>query len=289
LEIESETEGKVSGDKTYTYELQEGYNAELKKGSVKSENETLDDEYVNVSVENNIVKVTTSYYISEKGFGAGYSGDETLDLNINFSVLEIYPEEGALNLKLIYEGEEILSAGVLIDLEAPIQTASNFTITENVTANKTAELIIENLELTEAERAKLIETFGNNFSVNTTKAEIVKGRLIVRHELGDYWVEYSYKSSSPEIDASAETMISNGIKRWLKVLAKNLIENSEKQSEEEVSKLMNGYKIKDLENNETQTQEKTETTNETSATTSNETAEKIPETNATAEAVNETA
>ena len=72
-----------------------------------------------------------------------------------------------------------------------------------------------------------------------TKSEAINNRLIIRNELGDFWVEYSY-----ELDVVAEELenqIGADRVKWLKDIVKIL--SVEEDSSEEVSEFLGNVSI----------------------------------------------
>jgi hypothetical protein len=144
-------------------------------------------------------------------------------------------EPGELEVKLNYNQIEIISLTTLLEegdvvaSEAPeeieeIQTETNLTIISD--------------DLSEEERAILIREFGD-ISLEVREATSKKGFIIVRYELGDYWVEHSY---SEELDqATLESFMERDRVKWLKDIVRRLSEQEE--PEEEVEELIGNYSV----------------------------------------------
>ena len=95
--------------------------------------------------------------------------------------------------------------------------------------------------LTQEELEILIKKFGNEngeIVIKTTKAEEKNGRLILRHELGTYWIEYSYDSDAENLDEMIET----DRNKWLKDIARELLKT--KPESIEIPDLITNYTIK---------------------------------------------
>jgi hypothetical protein len=116
---------------------------------------------------------------------------------------------------LYFEGDKVL-----------VKTNYSETVEENVQVNNTKTINqtkkIENInanELTAEEKSVLSAQFGN-LSVEITKSELFNGRYIVRYELGNYNIEYSYDS-----DLSNETLKSqmeSDKNKWLRDIVATL-------------------------------------------------------------------
>ena len=99
----------------------------------------------------------------------------------------------------------------------------------NVSGNLTfekAEVGDLTISLSDEDLEKLMQKFGENFTVEVTKAEVINGRLLVRLELEEYWTENSYEYKGDiennSIDESLEIQISNDRVRWLSDIVKNI-------------------------------------------------------------------
>ena len=233
-------QGIVFFNSPYQLNLDSEQTVSLVSGSVLNVNsrESLDDSIVNIEYNEQGAVISTDYYKEEKGFGKDYLTGETVkQLKISLNTLNITPEEGNLLVKISYQETEILSLSTQLAL-GETTSVSNETIfdilnqtdklvnqTLNETLNITEKLKLSNV-LTEEEKEILLNEFGNE-SVKTTKAELFNGRLIVKHEVGDYWIEYSYNSEyyseeindSESIDNSIKEEIQDDMIKWLKDLA----------------------------------------------------------------------
>jgi len=228
LELDGTISGTTSADKPFSYILSEGQTVELVSSS----------QDVKVNVENGIASVTTDYFETENGFGSDYIGEETKLLEINLKDLNFIPAPGELKVKLIYGENEIL----LLNTNLSEGIVNNSVVIEqNITLNETEMNVSEitgNFSLSSSEIEILLKEFGN-LSVETTKAEIFNGRIIIRFEIGKYWVEYSYDSDLSD-DSLAFSIEKDRIK-WLKDLAVKFSE--EKNEPEKIEKLLGVHNI----------------------------------------------
>jgi len=62
-------------------------------------------------------------------------------------------------------------------------------------------------------------------SVYITKSEIINGRLVIRFEIGEYWLENSYNADSDKEKLDSEISLDRA--RWIKLLAEKLSETEE--------------------------------------------------------------
>ncbi|MEK6875055.1 MAG: hypothetical protein AABX30_00020 [Nanoarchaeota archaeon] len=219
LDVKTEVNGQVSGDSPYTYILADGQIARLRPGSVRTDYETLSSSDVNLITEGDQLTVTTDYFETEDGFGADYLGDVDETLNINLSSLNLLVNSGNLKVSVVSGSDIIISTSVNL-VSGETSTTTNQTIL-NKTLNMTKTPEIRLVFLTEVEKQALLDKFGNN-SVKTNTAKVFKDRLIVRNEIGDYWIEYSYKYNG-EVTDSLKKEIEKDILRWLKDISKKLI------------------------------------------------------------------
>lgn len=246
LSIENEVSGEVSGDDEFTYDLGDGQTAEIVPGSVKTGSETLKDNDVKLKIENGQVIVTTNYQKKEEGFGKNFVGDKTKDLTFDLSKFNLNLPPGDVTVKVTYEGNDLISLATSLNegeitvanksqipAKKPIEIISPLSPPENIT-----EIVDEPVTLTDSERKTLKDQFGNE-SVKITKAERTSDAIIVRYELGDYWVEHSYAPDTPTDTLKQE--VEEDRTRFLKDLAKKFSEIG--TGSEELSDLIGEYKI----------------------------------------------
>ncbi|MCX6749610.1 MAG: hypothetical protein NTW17_02600 [Candidatus Pacearchaeota archaeon] len=246
VEVQNEVSGTVSAGNPFAYTLQEGEKAEIKPLSVMTGSNQLSENDVSLTTEGNIVTISTTYSEKEEGFGAGYSGDNVKELAIDLSKLNLLMEKGELKVNIIYNNENIVSLQTMlgsgevvgespvIPIEEPeINVPLNETTPINVSVNNSVLNISSVSELTTDEKNVLTNKFGS-ISVDTTEAKAKNGFIIVRYEIGNYWIENSYDSS---LDSSllSSFMESDRIK-FLKDVAQKLSEQLE--SEKEIPELL---------------------------------------------------
>ena len=252
-EFESEISGQVSSGNVFTYTLQEGQRAEIKPRSVKTDSKQLDDDQIILITNGNEITVTTDYSEKETGFGSDYSGSGGKEITIDVSNLGLVLTPGDLKISVVDQGQEIISLTTLIKdegtvsateiVETPSKPEQTTTPTEQQTlpsVNVTPNLpdINPNIELTSEERAVLTKEFGN-LSVQVAEAKSKNGFVIIRYELGDYWVEHSYdeKLSNETLNSYMER---DRIK-WLKDIASNLL--SQEVPEKNLNEFVKNYSV----------------------------------------------
>jgi len=240
VEFEREISGKVSAGETFIYTLQEGERAELKPLSVRTDSKQLSDSDVELRIENNEVIVTTTYSETGEGFGEDYLGSRSKELLIDVSSLNLILEQGDLKISFVDSDQEIISLSTVLE-EGKV--SANETVSEptpeipepdltNETSVSTEETEIYVPEmiisLTEQERTILVEEFGNA-SVEVKEAPPQRGFINIRYELGEYWAESNYDVNlSREI---LESFVDRDIAKWLKEIAKKLLEEPEPEKE----------------------------------------------------------
>ncbi|MFH1311398.1 MAG: hypothetical protein ABIH65_03275 [Nanoarchaeota archaeon] len=243
VEFEREITGEVSGEEIFSYTLQEGERVEIKPRSVRTDSEQLSDSDINLEVKDNEVVVTTEYYETENGFGKDYLGNNTKEIVIDISDLGLILNKGSLKVSLVDSDKEILSLTTILEqgevsanetveqpvseeiIEKPIPE-----INENISEIQTNMTIPETtflpevFELTEAERAVLIQKFGN-IIVKVTEATEQRGFITIRYEIGGYWAEYSYNSNLRR--ETLDLFMEKDKVKWLKDIAKSLSQEEE--------------------------------------------------------------
>ena len=195
------------------------------------------DENLNViktlKIEGNKVTVTTDYSESEEGFGEEYIGSESQDISINLSSINLNTESGDLKVSLVYGNEELVSleTSLVEGEEVSVETAAEIveekevekteeTIT-NTTSGNVTKTEVSSGELSEEEINVLASEFGK-VSVEVTNAERSENGVIVKLELGNYWVEHYY---SPEVsDEKLQELVEEDKVKLLKDLSKKLLE-----------------------------------------------------------------
>ncbi len=249
VEFEREINGQISAGETFTYTLQEGERIELKPRSVKTDSKQLSDNDVELKIEGNEVIVTTDYSEIEKGFGEDYLGSKSKELVIDISSLDLILGQGNLKINLIDSDENVISLEtsleegkidaneIILDepildeptLEVPETDEVDYEIEETDYEIET-EIYVPELvvSLTEQERAILIQEFGNA-SVKVKEAQPKRGFINIRYELGEIWSESNHDANlSREI---LESFIDRDIVKWLKDIAKSLLEEPETETE----------------------------------------------------------
>ena len=243
VEFEREITGEVSGEEIFSYTLQEGERVEIKPRSVRTDSEQLADNDIYLEVKDNEVVVTTEYYETENGFGRDYLGNNTKEIVIDISDLGLILNKGSLKVSLVDSDKEILSLTTILEqgevsanetveqpvseeiIEKPIPE-----INENISEIQTNMTIPETtflpevFELTEAERAVLIQKFGN-IIVKVTEATEQRGFITIRYEIGGYWAEYSYNSNLRR--ETLDLFMEKDKVKWLKDIAKSLSQEEE--------------------------------------------------------------
>ena len=211
-------QGNVLGDKPFEYSLEQGQSVRILPGSVRIDSEKVSDNNVNLEIEGNKVFVTTNYARIERGFGPEYVGTNTKQVYINLTNLGLVLEPGELKTKLIYEDEEIVS------MKAYLSEGSVVFGDKIIEEVPETEIFIEGV-LTDLEREILLNEFGNA-PVSATKMEVFNDRLIVRFELRDNWIEYSYDYAG-QITPELEVEIESDRITWLKDIARKLSNEQE--------------------------------------------------------------
>ena len=229
-EFESEVNGKVSSGKSFTYTLREGQKAEIKPRSVKTNSKQLDDGEITLTNNANELVVTTSYFEKETGFGNDYTGNEGKDIVLDISKLNLILTDGDLKVSIVSQGQKLLSltttikAGGAVSIKETIvqkptiQDNQSSIISEQPLLNGTLVLPVENVTLTESEKAILTKEFGN-ISVQVPEAKLKNGFIVIRYTYGNRWIENSY-SSALSNQTLYSSMEADKIK-WLKDIAKS--------------------------------------------------------------------
>ncbi len=225
----NEISGSVTKNSPYTYELSGGETAEIVSSS----------QPVDLFIDGKIVTVTTEF--GGEGFGKDYLGEDRYDFSVDLSKLDIKAEEGDLKISLVYDSQEITSISSSISIESSGETttstnttqsnttSSNITISNQTLTNETilnqttnVTILIANISdytLTDVELATLKLKTGSG-TVSITKSEIVNNRLIIRFQIGDYWLENSYDSSMNKDDLDYQINLDRV--KWVKFLAQTL-------------------------------------------------------------------
>jgi len=215
MELQTGIDGQVSVDNPFTYSLSEGQTAEIKSKSVRTDSEDLNDNVIDLEIISNEVIVTTDYFEEEEGFGQDYLGENVKSLKIDLSNLNLMLSEGDLKISLIYSEEELISLTTVLQegetSEAQVKEGKE--IIEEV-------VIPSGVDLTEAERAILINEFGEE-NIKKIRSEIDNGRLKIGYKLREYKIEYSY--DNPMDEKIRELQMEADRTKWLKNIAATLL------------------------------------------------------------------
>ena len=194
---------------------------------MRTDSKQLSDDEIEIKIQSNEVIVTTGYSEKETGFGSDYLGSGEKEIVIDVSSLDLALKEGDLKVRLVDQGKELVSLTTFIEKEGEINAEkvvynkslnipSQSPTQELENNNETFTLPLEALELTSEEKAILSNEFGN-FSVETKEAILKNGFIVIKYELGGYWVEYSYDSSLD--NETLNSFIEADKTKWLKDIA----------------------------------------------------------------------
>jgi len=117
-------EASCNANEPFIYDLKEGEQVSLVQGSVHTEEKQLNDNAIALEIKNNKLEVSTNYLESFEGFGKSYLGEEH-ELSFNLSALNLSASEpGTYNLeiKFLYQGQELLSESAEIEIIPEMQT-----------------------------------------------------------------------------------------------------------------------------------------------------------------------
>ncbi|MDO8467852.1 MAG: hypothetical protein Q7S56_02810 [Nanoarchaeota archaeon] len=237
--LNEEVEGVIGSDGTWSYQISDGQTADLKSGSVSYDGSSVDDSYLSVSVNGKDVLVESNYTIVQNGYGENYVQDETgEELIINLTELDIPSEKGEFKISLVYGDNEIVNGYLNLSEEGVSVSTTNVTEIQNQTeVNITnASVFKSEIVLTDEELNALKNKFGENFTLNIANATALNGRIVLRYELGNYWVEFSYKGDS-STDLNERDLTRDRIK-WMKDLADSIIEDGKGDESVELDNLI---------------------------------------------------
>jgi len=167
--------GNVRYGENYTHELDSGDKAFLVEGSAKYNGTAIGDNHLQLKNENDKVVVSTDYSIDdgEKGFGQDYIGSSKLELQIDLSKFGINVTNGTLIVKLVYSGNEIVSAQKEIGLMDEV-------VIENVSSNISLIKDIPTIRIYENENYSLDlgEYFEGTESYNLSEISNITGEIV---------------------------------------------------------------------------------------------------------------
>lgn len=212
-------EGSVMIGESFKYKLKEGEQfSEIDSGSIKTDSNSLGLEVLKVKVKKKSVVVTTNYIRDQ--------------IVIDLESLNLTLEEGILNIKVINELEvETSSIKVNVSTMEVIESSE-----PEESSNETVPYLNEIGELTPEERKALEAKFGNS-PIETKKAVIKNGFLIIEYQLGSYNSEFSY---NPELnDETLTTFMNRDRDKWVKDIAKSILRS--KPMETQVTGLNQPY------------------------------------------------
>lgn len=260
IEEENVFEADVSKGSDFEYDL--GGDFEYEIFDISSESAPLNDSVLDVFVKDNVLFVSTRYSFVEEGFGKKYLEDNFVEYNIDFSKINLSLVEGDFYFDVYYLDEKIIGYNTVISslqegdignvsedssVDKVNETDLNESIGENLgneslknetvekVSNETSflnntnlsvgtvvdEMSLEFLSLSEDEKQILRDNF-DLIVVNTTAFDY-RDKILVRFELGDYFLEGFYDSDLSSND------LNNLIERdrivWLKDLVLSFSSN----------------------------------------------------------------
>jgi hypothetical protein len=239
-----EINGQTFFNNSFIYALSGGEGVQLKSGSVSASGSSISDDNVQVKIDGNKVTVETSYSEIQAGFGNEFLGNETKKININLSDLGLVLNDGDLSIKLVHGNNEILSTSLVLksgettSIIENVLNSTNLNVTIEQPINSTLNVTNETIEvnigedalqiinvntaqfvLTEEEKSLLSDKYGD-IVIQTSKSEVINGRLVKRFEIGKDWIEYSYDANLSEKEINIQSSIDR--MKWLKDLAQRI-------------------------------------------------------------------
>ncbi len=182
-----------------------------------------------------------NFYIQDKnisgaGWGYGVPGEKKI-LYINLSELNLILE-GDVKATLFYGDEEMISFGTLeqeenttieiIEDVFPVENENVSAEVEEITeASNEIEVVVNILSLSDEEKQTLIHEFGTD--IIETKVKLFNGRVIVRYELGERWIESSYDSYL--IQEELERQMEIDRIRWLRDIVNEILKEEAQEQE----------------------------------------------------------
>jgi hypothetical protein len=231
--------GQVSYDEPFILEISEGDEFELVSGSVRTDAKELPDNFLFLEENSENLVITTNYSEISFGYGENYLREEKIKLRVNLSKLNASFEPGKLNIKIVSQEKEIISLISELNFDAPFFNKTNIT-SENISNKSSSGLEFFVSSLTEEEKNLLLDKFGNS-SIEITKAEIERNRLLVRYELGKYWIEASYGKNLSEEQLNLQ--MKSDREQWIKDIVLHLQETGNVSSNIQVENLLGNFSI----------------------------------------------
>jgi len=163
-------EGQVNYGNEFRYKLNAGETASIVQDSVATANKNLSSDILNLTIENQEVIVTTSYYESEQGFGQDYLIDNAKTLLIDLGKIGFKAEEGNLEISIYSDNVSIAQTSRRIGVyeEAENVTAKELNET-NVTLVSVSIIQIKDIpDINMAENSEYSLNLSDYFSSNET-------------------------------------------------------------------------------------------------------------------------
>jgi hypothetical protein len=252
LDVSGYVDGKVTAEKSYKFSISEGQSVSLVEGSVYIDGVQFSDDIINIDIDGNNVVVSTDFLQSESGFGEEYIGEDNYEINMNLADADLPAEEGELVVRLVYSDEEIVSSSSELvgfvdtapEIVEELNKSINDTIIESV--NLYTDEIFSELQLDNEEIELLIEMAGSD-NIETIKAEVDNGRLVIKYKLGKYWAEFSYDYENIDSLADLDNQIRFERMQWLKFLVKHL--DIEEDEDIVIDSLLGNYSLNENDSN----------------------------------------
>ena len=146
-EIEFVVNGKVSKENDFSYNLEDGQSAKIVSGSVKVGGEEINENSIFLEVFDSEAKVTTDYFINERGFGEEYLGDFGLTLYVDVKDLNLTAELGRISVELVSGDDTIAVHEEDITVLGKAENKTKEKINETVFEINETEIISQNVSL----------------------------------------------------------------------------------------------------------------------------------------------
>lgn len=227
--------GQVKKTENWTYDLQNNQDIKLISGSVKTQNNNLEDNQIKIESSQNEIIITTNYSEITQGFGQEFLGQE---IEIKLNLIEVnLTKNQEINLFIIYENITLFESKQIIEIinipiveenkTIPLENITNEILNEtlNLTEiNQTniTEINIEKINLTEEEKTILRNHF--KIIVLNITAQEYKNKILINFKIGDYELSNTYSSTIDE--EILKEIIDRDKILWLKEISRELTKNN---------------------------------------------------------------
>ena len=166
-DVGTKISGSISKDEVFTRKKETDQSVKIIEGSVKVNGEQIDENNLDIKIKKNEFRVTTDYFIVERGFGVDYLSNDKFTLEISLEDFGItVGNESEIRVQLVYNNETLIESSKNLTLIVQNNQSNDTSVNETL-----ANVTISNVSIVN-------NTAINSSLVNITQYGAVLGKPV---------------------------------------------------------------------------------------------------------------